>query len=46
MVPLLTWSNDVVPVYFSIGTFMCMHLFIIATLIIDVFAWNFTDATW
>lgn len=25
---------------------MCMHAFIISTLIIDVFAWNFTDAVW
>ena len=35
-----------VPVYLSIFTFMGMHAFIIATLIIDVFAWNFTDACW
>lgn len=46
LVPLLTWFNNPIPVYISIGTFMCMHLFIISTLIIDVFAWNFIDALW
>lgn len=46
LVPLLTWSNDEGPVSFSILTFICMHVFIISTLIIDVFAWNFTDAVW
>ena len=33
-------------VWFSIATMGGMHLFIISTLIIDVFAWNFTDMTW
>merc|ERR1712166_154790 len=46
LVPLLTWYNHEAPVSFSIVTFMCMHVFIISTLIIDVFAWNFTDAIW
>ena len=30
--------------WLSITTFFCMHIFIIATLIIDVFCWNLTDA--
>ena len=46
LVPLLTWTNEFYLVWFSIITFMCMHTFIISTLIIDVFAWNFTDAVW
>jgi len=45
-VPLLAWSSSPALVAFSIFTFMCMHLFIISTLIIDVFAWNFCDAIW
>ena len=45
-VPLLTWTNQPSCVLFSIVTFMCMHTFIVATLIIDVFCWNFTDAVW
>jgi len=46
LVPLLTWTNNFYLVWFSIATFMGMHAFIISTLIIDVFAWNFTDAVW
>lgn len=46
LVPLLTWTCDPRLVWFSIVTFMCMHAFIISTLILDVFAWNFTDAVW
>lgn len=46
LVPLLTWTNQPYLVWLSIATFMCMHAFIISTLIIDVFAWNFTDAVW
>lgn len=46
MVPLLTWFNSWPPVLLSIFTFICMHIFIISTLIIDVFVWNFCDAAW
>ena len=42
--PLLVFTNNAYLVGFSIFTFHCMHVFIIATLIIDVFCWNFTDA--
>jgi hypothetical protein len=45
-VPLLTWTNNFWLVWLSIATMMGMHAFIISTLIIDVFAWNFTDALW
>ena len=43
-VPFFLYSNNWYAVWFSIVTFQCMHLFIIGTLIIDVFVWNFTDA--
>ena len=46
LVPLLTWTNVTPLVWFSIATMMGMHAFIISTLVIDVFAWNFTDAAW
>eukprot|EP00929_Paragymnodinium_shiwhaense_P055302 TRINITY_DN27717_c0_g1_i1.p1 TRINITY_DN27717_c0_g1~~TRINITY_DN27717_c0_g1_i1.p1 ORF type:complete len:583 (-),score=94.31 TRINITY_DN27717_c0_g1_i1:71-1819(-) len=45
-VPLLTWLNDPIPVYFSIVVFVCMHIFIISTLVVDVYSWNFSDAIW
>jgi len=31
-------------VFAGIFVFMCMHIYIIATLIVDVFTWNFVDA--
>jgi len=47
LVPLLTWCSSTPElVHFSIFVFICMHTFIIATLIIDVFVWNFNDACW
>ncbi|EOD17111.1 hypothetical protein EMIHUDRAFT_244412 [Emiliania huxleyi CCMP1516] len=43
-VPFLLYTRNSLAVALSIFTFQCMHVFIIATLIIDVFCWNFTDA--
>lgn len=45
-VPLLAWTSSSRLIAFSVFTFMCMHAFIISTLIIDVFVWNFADAIW
>ena len=42
--PLLVLSNDPVIVYCGIVLICCMHLYIISTLIVDVFTWNFVDA--
>ena len=41
-VPFLLYTRNSLAVALSIFTFQCMHVFIIATLIIDVFCWNFT----
>ena len=43
-VPFFLYTNNWYLVWFSIVTFQCMHIFIIGTLIIDVFVWNFADA--
>ena len=42
--PLLTWTNRPFLVTFAISTIAQMHLFIIATLPGDVFAWNLVCA--
>jgi len=42
--PLLCLSNDPTAVCFGIFFFLSMHLYIIATLIVDAFTWNFVDA--
>jgi hypothetical protein len=44
--PMLCLSNDKTVVYVGLLTIFCMHLYIISTLIIDVFTWNFADAIW
>ncbi|CAK0805988.1 unnamed protein product, partial [Prorocentrum cordatum] len=44
--PMLCLSNDKTVVYAGLVTICCMHLYIISTLIIDVFTWNFADASW
>lgn len=44
--PLLCLSNDWRVVWLGILIFVCMHFFIIATLIVDVFSWNAADAVW
>eukprot|EP00439_Symbiodinium_sp_Y106_P066034 s1787_g10.t1 len=42
--PMLVLSNSDSVVTFSIIFICCMHLYIISTLIVDVFTWNFVDA--
>lgn len=39
---LLSWNENYV--LLGIFLFMCMHVYIIFTLIVDVFTWNFVDA--
>mmetsp|Transcript_8532 Transcript_8532/g.27173 ORF Transcript_8532/g.27173 Transcript_8532/m.27173 type:complete len:595 (-) Transcript_8532:178-1962(-) len=41
--PLLCLSNSPPVVYLGIAFIGCMHLYIISTLVIDVFSWNFAD---
>ncbi|CAK9019519.1 Hypothetical protein SCF082_LOCUS14556 [Durusdinium trenchii] len=42
--PILVLSNDPTVVSCGIIFICCMHLYIISTLIVDVFTWNFVDA--
>mmetsp|Transcript_45247 Transcript_45247/g.98474 ORF Transcript_45247/g.98474 Transcript_45247/m.98474 type:complete len:405 (+) Transcript_45247:2-1216(+) len=42
--PLLVLSNDPILVQCGIVVICCMHLYIISTLVVDVFTWNFVDA--
>ncbi|CAE7676325.1 PNO [Symbiodinium pilosum] len=42
--PMLVLSNNSAVVTFGIFFIFCMHLYIISTLIVDVFTWNFVDA--
>ncbi|CAE7249174.1 prmt9 [Symbiodinium sp. CCMP2592] len=42
--PMLVLSNSDSVVTFGIIFICCMHLYIISTLIVDVFTWNFVDA--
>lgn len=44
--PLLCLSNDARVVWCGIVVIACMHLYIISTLVIDVFSWNFADMLW
>jgi len=44
--PLLCLSKDWRVVWTGIAIFVAMHMFIIATLIVDVFCWNAADAVW
>jgi hypothetical protein len=41
---LFSWRKDLVLA--GICVFMCMHFYIIVTLIVDVFTWNFVDAVY
>ena len=43
--PLLTWFNFPALAYTSAFVLVGMHVFIVSTLIIDVFVWNIVDAT-
>jgi len=42
--PLLCLSNNDVTVSMGIFFLVCMHIYIISTLVVDVFTWNFVDA--
>mmetsp|Transcript_78338 Transcript_78338/g.242903 ORF Transcript_78338/g.242903 Transcript_78338/m.242903 type:complete len:628 (+) Transcript_78338:41-1924(+) len=44
--PLLCLSTDPHVVVLGIVILACMHLYIISTLIVDVFTWNFVDMIW
>lgn len=44
--PLLVLSNNWYIVWLGITMIVCMHIYIISTLIVDVFAWNAADTTW
>lgn len=44
--PLLCLSNDKTVVWVGIALLVCMHLYILSTLIVDVFTWNFADMLW
>merc|ERR1719313_2468162 len=44
--PLLCLSNDPTIVHIGIFFFISMHLYIIFTLVVDVFTWNFVDAVY
>lgn len=46
LVPLLVWTNNFYLVCFAMLTFLGMHFFIISTLVLDVFVWNFVDSIW
>ncbi|CAJ1346250.1 unnamed protein product [Effrenium voratum] len=42
--PMLVLFNDPEVVCFGIVFICCMHVYIISTLVVDVFTWNFVDA--
>lgn len=44
--PLMCLSTNFYVVWLGIVFICCMHLYIISTLVIDVFSWNFADAMW
>mmetsp|Transcript_113259 Transcript_113259/g.283675 ORF Transcript_113259/g.283675 Transcript_113259/m.283675 type:complete len:592 (-) Transcript_113259:83-1858(-) len=44
--PLLCLSTNFYVVWLGITLLICMHFYIISTLVIDVFVWNFADAIW
>ncbi|CAE8614431.1 unnamed protein product [Polarella glacialis] len=44
--PLLCLSNSKPVVWLGIFFICCVHLYIVATLVIDVFSWNVADAIW
>lgn len=46
LVPFAFFTNDTTAVYLALATIAAMHTFIISTLIIDVFVWNFVDTAW
>merc|ERR1711920_827042 len=44
--PLLCLFDNPSVVAVGILIFICMHLYIISTLVVDVFTWNFVDAVY
>lgn len=41
---LISWNENCI--FLGLFLFLCMHIYIISTLIVDVFTWNFVDAVY
>lgn len=41
---LISWNENCI--FAGLFLFLCMHIYIISTLIVDVFTWNFVDAVY